>query len=57
MTSRCPKKDPRLPHFPEVYRTLLQPRINLARQFIALDLFFTDREQAHARTLAAKRRA
>src|SRR5882724_131464 len=41
----------------EVYRTLLQPCVNLARQFIALDLFFTDREQAHARTLAAKRRA
>src|SRR5204862_8108011 len=33
------------------YTTLFR---SLARQFVALDLFFTDREQAHARPLAAE---
>src|SRR5467141_4501551 len=41
----------------KMHRTLLQSGVNLARQLVALDLFFADREQSDARALAAKGRA
>jgi len=40
-----------------MHRALLQPRVNLACQLVALDLFFADGEQSDAGAFAAKCRA
>src|SRR4029077_19670188 len=40
----------------KMHCALLQSRIHLARQFVALDLFLADGEQPHARPAVAKRR-
>src|SRR6266571_1602719 len=44
-----------VPH--EMYRAFFQPRVHLARQLVAFDLFFAYREQSDARPLASERRA
>ncbi len=41
----------------KMHRAFLEPRVNLARQLVALDFLFTDRQQSHTRPFVAKRGA